>query len=263
MAHSGDHRNVGVINRLGYHFFIKSPQVLHGATASPGDHEVSHLVKVGPTDSSGNFLRRSLSLDPHGQDPHLCHGPTGPQDTQHVPYRSSRRRSHQSDAPRHPGQGLLVLLGKESLAQQSFFQLFKGYKQVPRTLWGEADAVHLVLPVPGKDGYPPGGDDLHPVLRTETQGGSIPPEHHAPQGPLPVFQGKVVVAGGIHLIVGQLPPHQQTGQKPVPVHKAFDILSHLTGGEDGRFLSHWALSRSRARQVKMAVPMALSVEKRG
>ena len=180
MAHSGDHRDIRVIDGLGHHFFIKSPQVLHGSAASPGDHEVSHLVKVGPTDGSSDFLRRSLSLDPHGQDLHLCHGPTGPQDAQHVPYRSSRRRSHQSDAPRHPGQGLLVLLSKESLAQQSFFQLFKGYKQVPRTLWGEADAVHLVLPVPGKDGHPPGGDDLHPVLRPETQGGSIPPEHHAP-----------------------------------------------------------------------------------
>ena len=98
--------------------------------------------------------------------------------------------------PRHPGQGLLVLLSKESLAQQSFFQLFKGYKQVPRTLWGEADAVHLVLPVLRKDGHPPGGDDLHPVLRPETQGGSIPRNITHRRAPSPVFQSKVVVTGG-------------------------------------------------------------------
>ena len=102
-----------------------------------------------------------------------------------------------------------MLRGKQALPRQLFLQLLKGHVKVPRPLRGQADAVELVLPIPGKNGHPPGGDDLHPVLRAEAQGGGVPPEHDAPQCPLAVLQRKIVVPGGIHLIVGQLPPHQQ------------------------------------------------------
>ena len=112
-----------------------------------------------------------------------------------------------------------MLRRKEPLLQQAVFQLFKSHRQVPRPVRGHADTVQLILSVPGKDGHPPGGDDLHPVPRLKAQGGRVAPEHDAPQGPLPVLQGEVVVAGGVALVVGQLPPHQQAGEQPVPVHQ--------------------------------------------
>ena len=126
-----------------------------------------------------------------------------------------------------------MLRGKQALPRQLFLQLLKGHVKVPRPLRGQAAAIELILPIPGKDGHPPGGDDLHPVLGAEAQGDGVPPEHDAPQGAFSVLQGEIVVAGGVHLIVGDLPPHQQTGQHPVPVHEIFQIEPHLARGEDG------------------------------
>ena len=73
------------------------------------------------------------------------------------------------------------------LLEQAGLQLFKGHRQVPRPLRGQADAVELILSVPWKDGHPPGGDDLHTVLGLKPQGGRVAAEHDAPQGPFPVL----------------------------------------------------------------------------
>ena len=151
---------------------------------------------------------------------------------------------------------------KQALLEQAGLHLLKGHRQISRALRRQPDTIQLVLSVPGKHCHPARRDDLHPVLRAKAQGSGIPPEHDAPQRPLPVLQGEVVVPGGVHLIVGQLPPHQQSGQDPVPVHEALDILAHLAWGKDRLLLTggaHRPPSRSMARQVRMAVPMALSV----
>ena len=64
---------------------------------------------------------------------------------------------------------------------------------------------------------------------------------------------------GARPLQGMLPPHQQAGEEPVPVHPALDIAAYLGGTEDGLF-SHASSPPSRARRVRMATPMALSVE---
>ena len=127
--------------------------------------------------------------------------------------------------------------GRGFFPQQLLLQLLEGQMQIPRPLRRQPDAVELILAVPGKDGHPAGGNHQHAVLGAEAQGCRVPPEHDAPQGPLPVLQGKVVVARGVALVVGQLPPHQEAGQQPVPVHEALNILPHLTGREDGLLAS--------------------------
>ena len=259
MAYGGDHRDLGAVDGPSHALLVKGPQVLHGAAPPAGDDQVGGLMEVGPVQGGGDLLRRPLPLHPHRQDAHLGQGVSGPQDAQHVPHRRPCRRGDQGDAPGIGGQRPFVGLVEQALPQQLLLQLLKGYVQVPRSLRGQADAVQLILPVPWEHGDPPGGDDLHPVLRAEAQGGGVPPEHDAPQCPLAVLQRKIVVPGGIHLIVGQLPPHQQAGEEPVPVHPALDIAAYLGGTEDGLF-SHASSPPSRARRVRMATPMALSVE---
>ena len=150
---------------------------------------------------------------------------------------------------------------EQALLEQAGLHLLKGHRQISRPLRRQPDAVELILAVPWEHRHPARRNDLHPVLRVEAQGGGVPPEHDTPQCPLPVLQGEVVVSRGIHFIVGQFPTHQQAGQDPVPIHETLDILAHLAGGEDCLLLTggaHRPASRSRARQVRMAVPMALS-----
>ena len=69
-----------------------------------------------------------------------------------------------------------------------------------------------------------------------------------------------MVARGVNFIVGNFTAHQHLGEQTVPVQRAFDVL--VEGSDEmgsviaiGYFRSKWW-----ARQVRIAVPMALSVE---
>src|SRR5699024_3100685 len=121
-------------------------------------------------------------------------------------------------------------------------------------------AVQLVLPVPGEHRHPAGGNDLHAVLRPEPEGQGLPLEHDAADSPLPVLHGKIVVARAICFAVVYLSPNIQGGQFPVPVQQGFDILVDLGKRVNG---AHVRSPDFTALQVRMAVPMALSVENRG
>lgn len=90
---------------------------------------------------------------------------------------------------------------KQALPQQTFLHLLEGHKQVPCPLRGQADTVELILSVPGKDGDPSRGNDLHSVLGPEAQRCRIPPKHDAAQGAACILQGKIVVPRGVHFIV--------------------------------------------------------------
>ena len=80
--------------------------------------------------------------------------------------------------------------------------------EVPYPVGTEGIAVELVGPVPGEDGDPPLGDDLHAVLRPKSEAQGLSLEHDAADGPLLVLQREVVVARGVELIVGDLPPDE-------------------------------------------------------
>lgn len=89
-----------------------------------------------------------------------------------------------------------------------FLQLLKGHTQVAGALGRQAGAVQLVGAVAGIDANTAGGDDLHTVFRAEAQARGAAPEHNALQTALAVLQRKVVMAGGVYLIVGELAPRR-------------------------------------------------------
>ena len=120
--------------------------------------------------------------------------------------------------------------------------------------------VELVGPVPGVHRHPAKGHHPHPVFRAEAQTGRLPPEHDAPQGPRLILQRKVVVPRGVAFIIGDLPPHQQSGEQLVPVHQPLHVAVHLGHGIDGQIgKPHPGIPRSNARWARMATPRALSV----
>ena len=227
--------------------------------APAGDDQGGHPVPVGPGDGGAQLPGGLRPLNPHRDHRRLSQGPASPQYAQHVPHRRPRRRGDEGDPFGEPGNGLLVGLVEQPLPVQLLLELLKGDVQLPHPVGGELAAVELILAVPGEHGHPAEGHHLHAVLRPEPEAGGLPAEHDAPDGPLRVLEGEVVVAGGVALVVGDLPPHKKAGQSSVAIQQALDILVDLGDAVDGRGV-HASPSCSRARWARIAAPMALSVE---
>ena len=73
--------------------------------------------------------------------------------------------------------------------------------EVPHAIGAEGLAVELISPVPGIDADAAHGDDFHAVFRPEAQAEGLSLEHHAAEGAFGVLQCKIMVTGGIELIV--------------------------------------------------------------
>ncbi|MPM76559.1 hypothetical protein SDC9_123558 [bioreactor metagenome] len=105
-------------------------------------------------------------------------------------------------------QGLFVRLVEQSLFKQLRFQLLKRHRQIAHAIRRQSAAIELIGSVPGEDRDSAPGDGLHAVFRPEPQPLGLRPEHNAPQRPIPVLQRKIVVPGGIDLVIRQLAPDQ-------------------------------------------------------
>ena len=70
---------------------------------------------------------------------------------------------------------------KQPLGRQLLFQLLKCSVQIADAIQRHGGAVKLVSTVPGVYGNAAHGNDLHAVLRTETQAHGIALEDHALQ----------------------------------------------------------------------------------
>ena len=259
MPHGRDHRDLRGENAPGHVLVVEGPQVLHGPAAPSGDDEVGHPVAVGPGQGSAELAWGLAPLHPHRDDHHLGHGPAGVQDAQHIPHRRPGRRGDEGDFPGKFGQRLFPGRVKESLPVELFLALLKGQMEVADAVGRQLAAIELVLPVPGEYRDAAVGDDLHAVLGAEAQVDRLPPEEDAPDGSLRVLHGKIVVSRGVELIVGDLPPNKNAGQKLVAVQHALDILVDLGHGIDRR-PAHGVSPPFRSRWARMATPMALSVE---
>ena len=227
VAHGGDDGDVRVVDGPGHPFIVERPQVLDGPAAPAGNDQVRHMVAAGVADGADDLRRGLRPLDPDGQQLHLGGGPPPAQNPDHVVDRRPGGGGDDGDGLRVPGQRLLVPLVKEALPPELVLELLKGQMEVTHPVGAQGVAVELVGPVPGIYGDPPQGYDLHAVLRAEPQAQGLSPEHDAADGPLRVLQRKIVVAGGVELVVGDLPPDVDVPQLGDAVQNALDEQVHL------------------------------------
>ena len=232
MAHGGDDGRLAVVDGPGDPLVVEGPQVLHGPAAPAGDDDVADPPLVRVPDGAGDLRRGLRSLHPHGQQDHLGQGIAAAEYADHVVDRRPGTGGDDGDLLRVRGQGHLVGGVEEPLLPELLLELLEGHRQIPRPLGSQGIAVELVGPVPGKDRDPAGGHCLHAVLRPEPEAGGLSAEHDAPEGSLAVLQGEVVVAGGIDLVVGQLPPHQDALEDRRVVQQALHQLVHLGDCKD-------------------------------
>ena len=170
-------------------------------------------------------------------------------------------RGDQSDPLGYGRDRFLVRWIEESLPVQLFLQLLKGQSQLSDPIRLDRIAAQLVLSAGDIDRRLTGGNHLHPVPQLKPQKLGPALKHHTPQRALLILQRKIVVPFVGDRIVGHLALHRQLGHPPVPCQHAVHICPHLTGGQDCiRLSAHRAPSFCTALQVRMAAPMALSVE---
>ena len=151
-------------------------------------------------------------------------------------------------------QRLFVSRVKKALRLELGLELLKGHCQISRAQGREGIAVELIGSVPWKHGDAPGRHHRHAVFRTEAQLGRRPLEHDAPEGTLRVLEGKVVVPGGIHFVVGQLAPHTDGREHGLPVQQVLDQLVHLGHAEN--MLFHGRLLAVTQKQSRTAADAA-------
>ena len=219
MTYGRDDGNLRIIDRPGHPLVIECPQILNGPAAPSGDDNVRHPVPVGVAQGSHDLRRGLYPLDPDGQQLHPGQRVPAAQDTDHVVDRRACGGGDDGDGLRVLRQGLLMGLVEEPLLPQLFLQLLEGHVKVPHPVGAQGIAVELIGPVPREDADPAHGQDLHAVLRPEPEAQGLSLEHDAPQGPLCVLQRKIVVPGGIQLIVGNFSPDAD-------VPKLGDALQH-------------------------------------
>ena len=182
---------------------------------------------VGVTDGAGDLHRGLSSLHANGQQKDLGDGIAAAEDADHVVDRRACRGGDDGDAPGIWRQGLFMAFVKQALLPQLFLQLLKGHAQVAGALGRQAGTVQLVRAVAGIDADTAGGDDLHTVFRAEAQARGAAPEHNTLQTALTVLQRKVVMAGGVYLIVGDLAPQQDLLQWRHVIQQVLDKLVDL------------------------------------
>ena len=168
--------------------------------------------------------------------------------------RRARRRGDDGNALWVAGQRLFVGGIEQALPIQLFLQLLEGHIQVAHAVGRQAAAIQLVRAVPRVDADTAGGDDLHPVFRLEAQLHSRALEHHTAQGAFAVLEGEVVVAGGVHLVVGHLAPQQQVAEGGHGLHQLLDTAVQFGDGKYMTFLIHSPLLLPRGKGRAYALP---------
>ena len=227
VAHRGNHRNLGFIDGIGNPLVIKGPKVLNGAASPAHDQQVRQLIPVGILDGRGDLTGSLRSLYPDGKQPHLGQRITLAQDPQHIMDSGTGGAGNDANGTRVSGQRLLMGRVKQALGGQLLLELLEGGIEVTHTVHGHGSDIQLVCAVPGENRYLTHGDNLHTVLRPEPEPHGISLEHDAFQGAALVLQGKVMMAGGIHLVVADLTLYRNRVQKPVRIHHLADIFVDL------------------------------------
>ena len=230
MSHGGDDRYAGLVDGIGNALIIKGPQVFNRAAAAAHDQQIRQPVMVGIADGRRNFPGRFCSLDSYREKADTGQRIPLIQYPQHVMDRRAGGACNDPDGSRERRQGFLMLRGKQPLRCQFRFQLLKGGVKVAHAIHAHGTAIQLERTVPWVDGNAPHGDHLHAVLRPEPQPGGACFKHNAFQRRIFILQREIMVAGGIHLVIANLPPYRKLYQQLILVHFSADVLIDLGNG---------------------------------
>ena len=228
MTHSGDDGDFRVVDGPCHPLVVEGPQVLQRAAAAACNEHIAQLPAVGIADGPCDLRRCLHTLHPHRQQQYLSQGVAVAQNPDHVVDRRTGAAGNNGDPLGELRQRLFVGRVEKSLVVELILQLLEGHEQIAHAVGGQAVTVELILAVPGVDADAAAGDDLHAVAGPELQMLGCAPEHDAAQNARFVLQGKVVVAGGVDLVVGQLAPHQDVPQNRLTLDQVLDILVDFT-----------------------------------
>ena len=185
---------------------------------------------VGVVDGAGDLAGCLRPLNADRQEDHPAQGVALAQNAEHIVDGGSGGRGDDADAVRK-GRELLFMGGVEqALLKELLLELLEGDAQIPGPVGEQAGAVELIGPVAGIEADPAHGKDLHPVLRTEAEGGRAAPEQDAADRGFGILEGKIVVTGGVQLIVADLAPDADALQVRVAFELAPDELVELGDG---------------------------------
>ena len=110
-------------------------------------------------------------------------------------------------------------------------ELLKSHLKIPDTVRNNRRTVQLIRAVSGIDPQTAAGKNPHPVFRLKAEPGRTAAEHHALEAALLIFQGKVMMAGGINLIVREFPFDAQIPEPKIGFQKAPDRFIQLADGQ--------------------------------
>ena len=243
-----DDGDAGGVDRTGDALVVESPEVFDGAAAASGDDEVRHIEFVGVADRARDLRRRFRPLHAHRHDKQLRHGPASAEDADHIVHRRPGRGGDDRNASRDLRQRLLVGVIKQALFLQPCLELLKGDLQIAGPLGHQLGAVELIRPVAHEHGDAPPRRHPHAALRTEAEPGGAAFEHHAAQAALTVLERKIVVPGGVDLVVGELAPDADVGEHGFALQQIADDAVELCYGKRlvHRLLPPFARSSRRA-----------------
>ena len=183
------------------------------------------MVRI--TDCGSDLTGGFHTLNPNGQELHLCQRIALPQNPQHIVDRSAGGTGNNSNGAGVFRNGLFMGRIEQSLRGKFLLQLFKCGIQITHTVHRHIGAVQLVSAITGEDRNLTHSNDLHAIFRTETQAHGIALKHDTLQGSALILQREVMMTGGIQLVVADLATDGNLIQQLVAVHFSTDIFIDL------------------------------------
>ena len=106
-------------------------------------------------------------------------------------------------------------LVEQALGIEPLLELFKGNLEVPNPIRNNRGAIELICAITGIDPETAAYKHSHPVLWPESKLYCAAAEHHALQTALLVLQRKVMMTGGVDLVIREFPLDTQVPKSKI------------------------------------------------
>ena len=179
MPDGADQRNVRPRRRPHDDLFVKAPKILQRPAAPRHNQHIGARDRpaggncVETLDRRRNLRGAVLPLHSHRPDQHMARKAVT-QAVQNVPDHRATGRGHHPNDARQIGDRLFSPRIEQPFGPQRGLALFQHRHQRARACRGHILDNQLILRLAGKGGHPPGGDNLHPLLRADLHPRDLP-----------------------------------------------------------------------------------------